>query len=65
MIALEDIDPRLLAAMVAAVQSYSEEENTSSLSEQGLRRLKPWRLLPWQSLGTGPHRKDIGWRIYG
>ncbi len=62
MIRHDDIDPRLLAAMVAAVRYHGEEEKTNRLAKQELRPLKPWRLVPWRSLGTGLQSIDLGWR---
>ena len=45
------LDPKLVAAVTAAVQAYLDEE-PSSAEEQGAKGISTWKLAAWRSLSA-------------
>ena len=58
------LDPKLLAAVLAAVQSYIEDEEAADMQPQS-RRLNAWKLAAWHPMRSRTHRLDMGWRLAG
>ncbi len=58
------LDPRLLAAVMAAVQAYVEDEEKEA-REPRSTRLNAWKLASWQPLRGRAHPLDTGWRMAG
>ena len=57
------LDPRLLAAVMAAVQAYIDEEGEERKPRS--TRLNAWKLAAWQPLRGRAHPLDTGWRMAG
>ena len=58
------LDPKLLAAVLAAVQSYIEDEEAADMQPQS-RRLNAWKLATWHPMRSRTHPLDMGWRLAG
>lgn len=54
------LDPRVLAAVVAAVQAYLEQE-ASAASPQPSRTLNAWKLAAWRMV-RGADAHHLSWR---
>ena len=58
------LDPKLLAAVLAAVQAYIEDEQTAAKLPPS-RRLSSWKLAAWHPVRSRTHPLDMGWRLAG
>ena len=58
------LDPKLLAAVLAAVQSYIEDEEAAAMHPPS-RRLNAWKLAAWHPMRSRTHPLDLGWRLAG
>ncbi len=54
------LDPRVLAAVMAAVQAYLEQEARAA-SPQPSRRLSAWKLAAWRMV-QGADAHYLSWR---
>ena len=58
------LDPKLLAAVLAAVQAYIEDEQAAAMQPPS-RRINAWKLATWHPMRSRTHPLDIGWRLAG
>ena len=58
------LDPHLLAAVLAAVQAYADDEEAAAQALRS-RRLSAWKLAPWQPMRSRTHPLDVGWKLAG
>ena len=58
------LDPHLLAAVLAAVQAYADDEEAAAQALRS-RRINPWKLAPWRPMRTPTHPLDMGWKLAG
>ncbi len=58
------LDPKLLAAVLAAVQAYVEDEQAASKLPPS-RRLSSWKFAAWHPMRSRTHPLDMGWRLAG
>ncbi len=58
------LEPDLLAAIMAAVQAYRDDDEADAL-ERRPARLSPWKMAAWQPLRGRMHGLDMGWRRAG
>ncbi len=58
------LDPKMVAAVLAAVQVYIEDEQAAAKLPPS-RRLSSWKLAAWQPMRSRPHPLDMGWRLAG
>ena len=58
------LDPKLLAAVLAAVQAYIEDEEVAAMQPPS-RRLSAWKRAPWHPMRTSTHPLDVSWRLAG
>ena len=54
-------EARLLAAVMAAVQAYLDEEAQAS-GFRGSRRLSKWKTTPWRIMRGGIPLPSLSWR---
>ena len=57
-------DARTMAAVMAAVQAYLDDESSPATSGATLR-LSPWKMAPWQALRDDRHLLTGNWRNLG
>ena len=57
-------DPKLLAAVLAAVQAYIEDEQAAAKLPPSTR-LNSWKLAAWHPMRSRTHPLDMGWRLAG
>ena len=58
------LDPKLLSAVLAAVQAYIEDEEVAAMQSPS-RRLSAWKLAGWHPMRSRAHQLDTGWRLAG
>ena len=56
------LDPKMLAAVLAAVQAYIEYEEVAAMQPPS-RRLNAWKLTAWHPMRSRTHALDLGWRL--
>ena len=57
----EDQSRTTLAAVIAAVQTYLDEEERYAHSE-GSNRLNSWKTAPWPMIWGARSPRDLSWR---
>lgn len=58
------LDTNLLAAVLAAVQAYVDDEEAAAQALRS-RRFNAWKLAPWQPMRRRTHSLDVGWKLAG